>query len=223
MKKFICLLSVIFAVSAVIFPLTACADKKPSESRSVTDAANPAAELTIYTFDGKPESEYGIVNLGHAFLGFKNLSREVIDIGVPVAPGEEVTFGTWSIAEHFGVWYNVESNYILNYNKYYGRQSIEKLVSLEDAETIRAFIFENDLWTPLKNCTWFAVNLWNAVSAGGDRLDTPLIYSPAKLKEDISCFNKVKTNKSVFTSESIVYITGSGPEKFSMKEAGYAG
>ncbi len=222
MKKIKCILfSLIILFSAFVY--SGCNQQVNGEpSKKTVDANDCVAELTIYTFDGKPESDFGIINLGHAFIGIKNISEEVLDIGIIVNPDEEITVGTWSIAQHFGVWYNVESNYIADFNKYYGRQSIEKKISLNQIEKIKNFISANDLWTPLKNCSWFAVNLWNCVADKSDMLDTPLIYSPLKLKENLSEFEKVKTNKAVKTSNKVFYISENSTMEYILKENNHA-
>ena len=129
-KILIVLLMLVFCSMFV----SACADDR-KYSASIDE--NDVAKLTLFAYDGKSESVFGLANLGHAFLSIENLSNEEISIGQKKLASEEMlTLGTWAIRDHFGVWYNVESNYIKEHNKYDGRVSVTIGINEEDLKKI---------------------------------------------------------------------------------------
>ena len=146
MRKILGLFLVLFIC---VITFTACAD---SREYKVSIDDGDIAKLTLFTFDGKGESVWGLANLGHTFLSIENISDESIDIGKkPLPKGETLAIGTWSILDHFGVWYNVESNYIAEHNKYDGRVSITIGIDVDDLKKINESIATNDRWNPLNN------------------------------------------------------------------------
>lgn len=174
--------------------------------------AGDTALLTIFTFDGKKESTLGLANLGHSFLSLENISDHTITIaGVDIPVGKTLAIGTWSISSHFGVWYNVESNYITEYNKYDGRLSITTGITDEDVDKLTKYINNHDYWTPLTNCSCFALNMWNEVVSDGEKLPKPLIYNPAHIAKCIRNFESYETNKELITDSQFYYFQDSQP------------
>ncbi len=162
--------------------------------------------MTVYAYDGKGESKFGLLNLGHSFLSFENKSDDAVFIGeFELAPNEIVTVSTWSISGHFGVWYNVENNYIKYHDKYNGRYSISIGLGLDCLDKIDKYIESNDSWLPTKNCTNFTVGLWNKLCPKKARVSTPLIYTPAKLVKDIKTFAGYEKNKAIPVSDRFGY------------------
>jgi len=167
------------------------------------------ALLSIFSFDGKKESTLGLMNLGHSFLSLENISSIPIEISnVVIYPGETIAIGTWSIKSHFGVWYNVESNYIADYNKYDGRISVTTGISTEDIDKITQYIISHDYWTPLTNCSCFALNLWNEVAEDGEILDRPLIYNPTAIAKQLVNFENYEINREINTDKDFYYFEG---------------
>lgn len=174
--------------------------------RQTQMSSSDVAILTLFTFDGKSESVFGLMNLGHSFLSVENISDNTINIGkMEVEPKETIAVGTWSISAHFGVWYNVESNYILEHNKYDGRVSISRGISKNDCEKISQFILENDKWTPFTNCSKFAIKLWNTVATNEEKIKESMICSPSKLKKVIEQFENYEINKEILTDNKMIY------------------
>ena len=137
----------------------------------ITPIEDGVATLSIVSFDGSSESVFGLMNLGHAFIAIENNTSEDMMVGkYTLKSGRSVTIGTWSIAEHFGIWYNVENNYIEYCNKYDGRVSLSKEINAGDLDKINKFISTHDSWGVLKNCGYFATNLWNEVAKDGEIL-----------------------------------------------------
>lgn len=183
--------------------------------KAICNALVPVANLSIVSFDGSGESQLGLPNLGHSFIVIKNTSsQELIAGNYPLAPNEEVCIGTWSIKEHFGVWYNVESNYINYNNKYDGRVSVTQQISLEELNSISNFIANHNKWSALKNCSYFAINLWNSIAQESEKLSTYLIYKPAKLVNELKQFNEFNINQIFNTSTDVGYFLESGYKTF---------
>ena len=176
------------------------------EKRTATINADDDIIMTIYAYDGAGESRFGLLNLGHSFLSFENKTSEAINIGrYELAAGDIVTISTWSISEHFGIWYNTESNYIKYHNKYDGRYSVSVGLKKDCLDKLAKYIKENDEWLPTKNCTNFSVGLWNTLCDKNERVSTPLIYTPSKLTSDIKSFNTYEKNKAIPVSDRFGY------------------
>lgn len=181
------------------------------------------ALLSIFSFDGKKESTLGLMNLGHSFLSLENISSSPIEISnVTIDVGETIAIGTWSIKSHFGVWYNVESNYINDYNKYDGRISVTTGVSYDDIDKITDYIISHDYWTPLTNCSCFALNLWNEVAEDREKLDKPLIYNPTAIAKQLVNFENYEINREINTDNKFYYFDDKTPV-FHYLEDNYVG
>ena len=214
LKKFFSITILIIAMLN-IFLLTGCTNTT-SKQKTIIKTTDVAL-LSLFTFDGKKESTLGLMNLGHSFLSIENISSDVIKIAnVTLAPNETIAIGTWSISAHFGIWYNVESNYIAEHNKYDGRLSITTGISLDDMVSITNYILSHDYWTPLANCSCFALNLWNEVAENSEKLSKPLIYSPSHLAKCMKNFENYEENKEIITDTNFHYFEGTNPVYYYM-------
>jgi hypothetical protein len=174
------ILLVLILVTTSVF--SAC--KKTGEY-SVKFYDTDIAKLTLFSYSG--DYSYGLMNLGHAFLSIDNKSNENITIyNYTLTVGESITLGSWSISQHFGVWFNIESNYIQYNNKYDNRYSISTGLSYDDINTINDFIINNDKWSIVHNCSYFALNLWNSIAENSEKINSRLIYSPQYIQNEIS-------------------------------------
>lgn len=210
MKK---ILISILLISILCIPLFACSVN--SEVKKTTVRSDDIALLTLFTFDGTGESKFGLKNLGHSFLGIENIGDEDITIGKStLSPLDSLTFGTWSIQAHFGVWYNVESEYIRTCNKYDGRISITTGINSDDLAKINSFINSHDYWTPTNNCSNFALNLWNTIADKEEELLRPFIYSPSHIANCLKNFENYETNKNINTSILQMYFYDENTPKY---------
>lgn len=209
MKKFS-----LFLILICVFAFFGCSTNK-SAKLEATFSTNDVATLSIFSFNGKGESKYGIKNLGHSFLSITNNSTSNITIaGKEIEPNEEIYFGAWSLSVHFGIWYNVESNYIEFYNKYNGRVSVDKGITIEDTETISDFILANDTWTPVNNCSRFAIRCWNSVAKESEKLDLRLVNTPTKLIKNLKKFENFEINKPLNFYTDCGYFSNEASETF---------
>lgn len=201
MKKKIFILILIAILS---FPIVAC--NNTYIERKLDISTSDIALLTLYSDDGKNESNFLARNYGHSFVAITNIGSEIITTGdMPVTTNETITIGLWSILEHFGIWYNVESNYIKETNKYNGRLSITIGLSQDDIAKINQIIGKNASWTPWYNCSKFALDIWNSVATESEKIYTKLFTSPGYLVKEIKNFSNYETNKICETSTQVRY------------------
>jgi len=204
LKKNISIANLLILVVSAMMLICGCSSTPVTRKTTIKD--NDIAYVSLFTFDGKKESTMGLMNLGHSFLSFENVSSEPIKIAnVTVDAGETIAIGTWSIKAHFGVWYNVESNYIKDYNKYDGRISITTGVGVDDIEKISNFILSHDYWNPLQNCSYFALNFWNEIAEDGEKLDSMAIFSPSAIANQLRAFEGMEENKEIITESKFHY------------------
>jgi len=217
MRKIFSRLFILFFVILLCTFNFACTESNREYKTNITES--DIAKLTIFSYDGKTEGRLGLMNLGHAFLSIENISNEEFSIANKVvSPSDTISFGTWSILKHFGVWYNVESNYIIEHNKYDGRVSITIGINEENLKTITNYILNNDTWNPLKNCSHFAITLWNLVAEQSEIIDKPIIYTPTHLTKIIEKFDTYETNKPIPTDSKVGYFTCSDDTSFEMEK-----
>lgn len=193
--------------------------KQNDKKHEITNSTDSIAEFSIITYDGVSESKNMLKNLGHSFLSVKNLSGNDIVVGNYILqPNDVVTFGTWSINDHFGVWYNVETNYIRFSNKYDGRISVSQNINLNELEKISKFILSHDRWNPVNNCSYFAINCWNEIADENEKLQTYLIYKPVKLAKEIKLFSNYKINLDLSTNSKFGYFNNNHFKEFSFEK-----
>ncbi len=125
----------------------------------------------------------GTGGTGHGFLMIENCSSDAAIMGfVTVMPEQTITIGTagnfWgsegsssSGEAHEGIFYNREAYHFRASDYYQTRVSLSILIDSDDLATINEDYLRNDKyndwnlwWWGSHNCTWFAMNVWNAVS-----------------------------------------------------------
>lgn len=188
------------------------------QTKTTVFPENSIGNLTIFAQNNVKDSLPMLFNLGHSFLTFENTS------GVPqkiasytVLPNETICLGTWSISSHFGVWFNLEYNYHSIFNRYEGRVSVTKGITEQNLQTITEFIYLNDTWSPIKNCSYFAVNLWNKIAEDEEKLDTYWIYSPSKVMQNLKQFKNYEVNKPMQSNKVFGYFSNSTYVSFTMQ------
>lgn len=210
MKKLISLIIII-----ILCPFITGCNYNFGTDRLTCFSNEDVATLNIFTYDGAGESKFGIANLGHSFLSIKNISNtNIILAGKEILPNEELYFGAWSLSTHFGIWFNVECNYIELYNKYNGRISIEKGISNTDLEILSDFILSHDTWNPINNCSYFAIKGWNCVAKEKEKLILNFINTPSNLKKQLKCFKNYVKNKPLEIYNDCGYFSNLSEETF---------
>ena len=202
---------VLSTIMICIISLCLVACNSSNKPKVATINADDDIIMTIYAYDGVGESKFGLINLGHSFLSFENKTTETIMIGpFDLGAGETVAISSWSISEHFGIWYNTENNYIKYHDKYNGRVSVSVGLKIDCLETLNNFIKNNDNWYLTKNCTNFSVGLWNTLCEESERVSTPLIYTPSRLSKDIKSFTTYEKNRDIPVSDRFGYFDSCG-------------
>jgi len=199
----------LLAVSLIfvaMFSFVGCSDVDTPASKTLGIEMQDVALLTLFSDNGKGDSNWLVRNYGHTFLSVENISNNAFAVGdMVVNPGENITIGLWSVFEHFGVWYNIESNYIKEHNKYDERVSITIGVNLEDITKISGIIKDNDAWTPLYNCSKFALDVWNTVAVDSEKIQSKFFMSPGYVMDEIKKFEGFDSVKTCETSTTIRY------------------
>lgn len=194
----------------VVFGLSACA--QPRKTPASFDGV-PVARISIFAVDAESTANYGLLYLGHSFLAFENVSDDDLQVGsIRLAPGEMCSVGSWGMNAHFGLWYNVESNYIDNAQLYAGRVSLTKNVSAEGMATVNARLAALDTWTPFTNCARIAMDTFDA--AGGDTLKLRGLVTPTRLKNEIRRWTNAETNRPIVNYGAAGFCDAGGFEEY---------
>lgn len=170
------------------------------------ETATMVGTLTIFSSNDGGSSALNMS--GHAFLAFENTSSSDVTVGgLTVAPGEEITFGTWGNQDaHHGIWYNLESYAINSLGNYANRVSLSTDVTQDDIDEINTIITNNDTWGLFNNCSSFAVRVWNQVSSVTLSAGTP--NTPTSLRTNIRSKSGYETGRSVQNNTNIGYVSG---------------
>ena len=200
--------------------LTSCTTVSAREISAPLEA-DSYASITIYAYDSNARTLPLAINMGHSFIAIENKSASSFIVGnYEVAPGETVTIGTWGQSAHWGIWYNLETFYMAN-GYYNGIVSITRAITAQDITVISDFVLESDYWEFTRNCTDFAVQLWNKV-AESDKINLKaLLIAPTNLKKKLSDFTICKTNN--YLTEAVTknpcYFNGTELVSFTAAEA----
>lgn len=194
----------IFIVSVLLFTLASC---KSAVQKKVKDFEKESDIIfTIYSHDGKSESEYMINSLGHAWLSVENQTDEAVKFNdYEISPSEALYFGAWGSSAKWGVCYNMEPNFASEFGRYEGTISLSTKIDLNQLEEIAKFVSENDQWNIIQNCSWFATYCWNSAMEDDADLPTYWIYTPTSLCSDIMNFEEYQVNKPMTGAKDIFF------------------
>ena len=122
-----------------------------------------------------------------------------------VLANETITIGVWPIKEHFGVWYNLDSVYIEEYNKYPERVSVSIGIDYNDINKISQIINDNNKWNLFFNCAKFAFKVWNSVAEESEKIANKAFISPSYLVKEINKFDEYVFAQEIKTSNIICF------------------
>ncbi len=167
---------------------------------------NAVAELSLFAFNGDSERVPLTVNLGHAFVTLENTGSEPLKFGAAqLAVHESVSLGSWSMSAHFGFWYNVESTYVNEFERYEGRVSLKTQIDTADLANINDYIEDHDYWTLLKNCSFMALDIYNLAAEESDRLPVPALVTPQAIDTLIRSTTGYEVNQGIDNYGSVGY------------------
>jgi len=202
MKKGLLIIMVLF-----VFLLSGCKDKQQMSLEKYSKDTDIV--FTIYSYDGKSESQYMINSLGHAWLSVENNTGDSIMIGdYELLSNRSLYFGSWANSANVGICYNLETHFRNKYDRYDGVISLSINIDLEDVEKISNFILNNDKWGFINNCSSFSIHCWNQIVNEEIHLDTYAIYTPTKLCNNLMQYKEYKVNKEMINYDEIFYYDG---------------
>lgn len=157
MKKII---TIIITLISLLF-ISSCRNK--IENKNVK-SENPLCRVNLFTSIGEYEKNFLLMNLGHAFVTFENLTNCPLQIGnYNLEVDEEISISIWPISGHFSIWYNLESKMINISNKYSDRISISFEIDQIILDKINQFLNTNPKWGILSNCSKFVLCIYNII------------------------------------------------------------
>lgn len=163
--------------------------------------------FSITTFDGDTETEPFVKCLGHTWLSIDNQSGHSVYMkDYEIKNDEILTFSIWAITDHRGVVFNLEPNFILKFDRYVGRQSLSVNINESQLKTIEDYIDRNNKWHLGKNCSFWAIQLWNELVDDEFKLKTQaLVYTPKRLQKSLREFDCVEIDKDFSRSKEIFF------------------
>lgn len=216
MKKIFSLVIILLLIFTASFSIVSC--NKDNREYKADIGESDIALLTLFTSNSKEEDNLGLFNLGHSFLSLENLTDNHLKLNnMSIKPKSTITIGSWPILEHFGIWYNVESNYITNHDKYDGRLSITIGIDNDDISILSNFIKDYDTWSPINNCSRFALSFWNTVASTTEYIDKPLIFSPSYIAKELKKFDTCEINKNIKTDKTMGYFNNNSFVSFNIE------
>lgn len=196
-------LIVLLALSLLCF----CACDESDSPRVIEKTENEVASITICASSGDGEKVFGLFNFGHAFICLTNETDGDLNILGFILPAHKTaTISTWSLTKKFGVWFNVESAFIKNRNKYSDRISITAGVTENALKNLDDYLINHNSWSVFNNCTAFSIGLFNALADEQNRIHINGLYTPEKLKTQIKRFEGYESLNKITTDDNIGYL-----------------
>ena len=201
-----------------VFVLLSCNSVSPSvfESPRSQDGTKDDAigTLRLYSFNGDSERVPLSINLGHSFISIENESSSDLQVGAyDLEPGYTVSIGIWPFSAHFGLWYNVESNYMAEFSRFEGVVSIKTQIDSTDLNEIDEYIASHDYWTLFKNCSFMALDMYNLAAKENDQIDIGGLITPAKIYDVIKDTVGYDTDFEIAQYGPMGYANDSDPTK----------
>jgi hypothetical protein len=187
-------------------------------------AASNVAILTVFS-DPTPRSigsSGSTIDIGlgaHSWITVKNIASTPITVGAlnGIAPGKTVSIGTYgNQKEHNGIWYNLEARDIKYDNKKYsGRVSRTYSLTATQLNTLNKNIKNNDWWSLIHPCSYWAGMQWNAVVPNVP-LSIGIPSTPITLAITIKATSGWTTRAAVPFDYPVYYANGAGTPKRSI-------
>lgn len=168
----------------------------PPHSRTLP-AADSGIILSITTYDGDGESTPLVKCFGHTWLSIDNRSGSPVYIkDYELRHGEQLTFSVWAVTRLPGLLFNLEPTYISAHDRYAGRRSLSVPIESTRLKTLEEYMDRRNGWTLGKNCSYWSVQLWNALVDDAYKLKTQtLFYTPKRLERAFLEFDRVEVDK----------------------------
>lgn len=206
MKKKVLTLRIILSLLIVVLCLWFDFNTYKPQSKSIP-CEDHGIIFSITTFDGKTESKPFVRCLGHTWVSIDNQSGHSVRLKDHEIKNDEIiTFSVWAVSGHRGLFFNLESNFIIQYDRYVGRQSLSINIDESKLRTIEDYIEDHHNWTLVKNCSCWAIQLWNQIVDEDYQLKTQtLVYTPQRLQKSMREYDCTETNRDFSRSGGIFY------------------
>lgn len=175
--------TVIILFTVLIFTVS-CSNEAQKNKKYISSPAEGIV-FSITTFDGKTERNFFSRCYGHTWVSIGNNSGHSLFLkDYEIKDKESVTFSIWAVDGHKGVFFNLEPDFIRQFERYSGRISLSMNISESNLKDIENYINQNDTWKFTKNCSFWSVNLWNQLAEDSNQLKMKSkAYTPKKLKK----------------------------------------
>ena len=163
--------------------------------------------FSITTFDGVNECKPFVKCLGHTWLSLDNYSGHSIYLkDYEIKNNETLTFSVWAISAHKGVYFNLEPNFIKDYGRYSGCQSLSVNIDENQLAKIEDFINKNNKWASIKNCSYWSIHLWNKIVDDRFNMKTQtIVYTPKKLLKSLKEYDCLITDKDFSNAKDVFF------------------
>lgn len=162
--------------------------------------------FSVTTFDGKTESRPFVRCYGHSFLSIENRTGHSVYLkDYELEDNETLTFSVWAVSGHRGVFYNLEAEFIRQYGRYRGRQSLSTFMDESQLSMIEDYIETHDTWTFGRNCSRFSTELWNRIADESLRLKVSSPYTPEKLEKAFHRVGSIETDKDFSAAKGVFF------------------
>lgn len=205
MRKRLAALPVLLAALAIVLCLWVGAETDRSTVQTLP--YEEGIVFSITTFDGKSESKPFIKCFGHTWLSVDNQTGHSVYIkDYEIKNNEMLTFSVWAVAGMPGLLFDLEPNYIADYDRYVGRQSLSVNIGESKLKIIEDYMDRNHRWTVGKNCSYWSVHLRNEVVEEDYQLKTAgFVYTPEKIEKAFTGFDGVEVDKDFSRAGSLFY------------------
>ena len=167
--------------------------------------------FSLNTFDGSTEGNFFVKCLGHSWISLENnLDHPIYIKDYALYPGQMLTVSVWGIGGHFGVGFNMESEFARKYGRYQGMQSLSATIDEAKLGVIEEYIAAHDYWKFTENCSYWSLHLWNAVMEDDFDMKTQtVLYTPARVQRSFAEYDCVETDKDMsHAGKAFFYLDG---------------
>lgn len=166
----------------------------PASASTVQPRITFVATITIVSYSGGGIFS-SVGTEGHSFLKVRNETSSTITVGhMTVAAGDTITLGAFgNRSAHTGIWYNIEGYYSSSISSTSSYALVTGLTSSQ-LTTLNTTINNNDSWTLINNCSYFARTVWNSIASSSYQVTGG---NPAALVTSIKSKTDYVSNPSI--------------------------
>lgn len=174
-------------------------------------------QLSVYALYGSGSSSSSSNDgLGHAWIVVENGTRSSYSFyNTTLLSGETYSIGTWGNRKDPDTdntvkkaWLNLESHFQM-----VGENTVSLTINIskEQLKTVSDKCIELNNWGAIKNCSYFASQVWNSVAPESKKVNSFFFPAnfPKTLKASIQKIDGYQTNRKIDKNDYIGYCTDS--------------